>query len=94
MSNVFTERAKANGSKVATEQKKEAKARSTSIEMLGMNLKEQYTDIRVYHRLNDEGQPDFRPSSSGKCDLFGGRTAIVDKDGAKFFISAQIGLRK
>lgn len=94
MDNVFTARAKENGTSVVASDDKATKARSTSIELVKMNVKEQYTDIRIYHRLNADGQPDFKASASGKCDMFGGRTAIVDVDGASFFISAQIGLRK
>jgi hypothetical protein len=95
MSNVFSEKvATMTGSEVSsTKDAKDTKARSTSIEVLKMDMKAQYTDVRIHHRLNAEGQPDFKPSASGKCLMFGGRTLNTDIDGAPFFISASIGLR-
>lgn len=93
--NMFAQKSKELGNDVNVTDvaKAGSKARSTSIEMLKMDVKEQYTDIRIYHRLDDDGKPDFKPSKSGKCLMFGGRTANVSQDGANFFISASIGLR-
>ena len=82
--------------KVATSDSKApaTKARSAVVEITTMNYEQQYTDLRVYHKLDDEGKLCLKDSTSGKNSMFAICSKGITHDGAQFFVMAQIGLKK
>lgn len=70
------------------------KKRASTVEIMGQNYEQQYTDLRVYHRLNEDGKLELKDSTSGKNSMFAIASKSIHYKGAQFFVMAQIGLKK